>query len=263
MHRGYIKVWRKIKESFVWQDAEVLKLWMHILIEANHKETEFLFNGQKQVLLRGQMICGRKKLADELKINENKLYRSLKLLESEQLIEQRKTNAFTVVSIVCYDKYHANEQPNEQPMNNQRTTNEQPMNTSKTLETLKELKEYSNIGADAPLFVLPENLGNTDLTQPKEKPQRKNSPQAMIMDSFRAKYLEWTGQTYDVTKQDYIILDGLIKTHGQELVTLKLIEYAKVCRQASEWFSKDGMRSFTIRKFKSHWNDVLIEKEVA
>src|SRR3990167_11304541 len=110
-----------------------IKLWLHLLMAANHKKTETIFNNEKMIINRGQLICGRLQLEAELGINQHKIYRLMELLEKEQLIEQRKTNAFTIVSIVNYESY----QNNEQPVSNQRATSEQPVSTSKALKNDK------------------------------------------------------------------------------------------------------------------------------
>ena len=142
MHRGYIKLWRKTKDSFIWEDSEILKIWIHLLMEANHENKEHIFNGKVEKIKRGSLICGRISLSNELGIHESKIYRSLAILEKEQLIEQQKTNLYTIVSIVKYNKYQSNEQQTEQPANNQRTTSEQPANTPKALRSInKNLKE--------------------------------------------------------------------------------------------------------------------------
>jgi hypothetical protein len=142
MYRGYIKIWRKVKESFIWEDSEALKLWIHLLMDANHQTKEHLFNGNVEKIQRGQLLCGRQSLEAQLGINESKIYRLLNIMEKEQLIEQRKTNAFTLITIVKYQDYQANEQQIEQRVNNGRTTNEQPVNTPKRIKSIKnELKE--------------------------------------------------------------------------------------------------------------------------
>jgi len=146
MHRGYIKVWRKIQESFIWEDSEILKIFIYLIMSANYQETEFLFNGKKEILKRGDLMCGRHKLSAELGISENKIYRVLAILEKEQLIEQRKTNLFTIVSILNYNQYQSNEQLNEQPVDNQQTTSRQPVDTSKELRrTKKKVEEVSDL----------------------------------------------------------------------------------------------------------------------
>lgn len=102
-------------------------------MEANHEDKEHLFNGKVEIIKRGSLICGRHALEAELDINNSKIYRLLTILEKEQLIEQRKTNLYTVVSIVCYNKYQSNEQQIEQLVNNERTPSEQRANTPKEL----------------------------------------------------------------------------------------------------------------------------------
>lgn len=154
MHRGYIKLWRRLQDSFLWTDAGALQVWVHLLLGANYKDTQFMFNGKKQLLKRGQLITGRKKLSTATGLSENKIYRTMNMLESEQLIEQQKFNLFTLVSIVKYDEYQSFEQLNEQQIDNQSTTNRQPVDTSKELRRIKESK-----------YPAPNNISQTQLDE--------------------------------------------------------------------------------------------------
>ena len=145
MHRGYIKLWRKVEDSFLMLDSEAFHLWFVLLMLANHQDKEHLFNAQKVIIKRGQLISGRHSLSDRTSINESKVYRLLELFEHEQLIEQQKNNRYSIISILNYNEYQSNEQQNEQPVNNQRTTSEQPVNTPKELISIKnELKNIKN-----------------------------------------------------------------------------------------------------------------------
>lgn len=151
MYRGYIKFWRKTIDNFISSNPEALALWVHLLILASHKGTEFMFNGKKQPLARGQFITGRKKLSMISGISESKVFRLLKCFESEQLIEQQNMHKFSLISIKNYNKYQNNEQQNEHEMNSQRTASEQPVNTfnnDKNVEELKEIKKIQFIPKD-------------------------------------------------------------------------------------------------------------------
>jgi len=134
-NQGYIKIYRKILDNFIYLDSQAVHLWLHILLKANHSKKEFLFNGKRENLQVGQLIVSRDKISLETNISPSKIYRLLKILEREQLIEQQTNNHFTKITVLKYRKYQEiskpNEQQPEQPVNNQRTTSEQPVNTKK------------------------------------------------------------------------------------------------------------------------------------
>jgi hypothetical protein len=141
MHRGYIKLWRKIQDSFFYTDSEAVHLWVHLLLEANHTSKEFMFNGKKITCYHGSFVTGRHVIARKTGINESKVYRLLKMLESEHLIEQQKGNRYSIITIVNYTEHQVSEQQNEQLVNNTRTTGEQQVNTTNTLIRTKKNKE--------------------------------------------------------------------------------------------------------------------------
>lgn len=142
---GWIKLHRKLWDSpTVTRDSDYLAVWIYLITHATHKEYKTYFNGAKIVVKPGQLITGRKKIAAITGVSESKIFRILKCFENEQQIEQQTKPSGSVISIVNWDKYQISEQPNEQQMNNERTTNEQPMNTIQELKELKELKEQKN-----------------------------------------------------------------------------------------------------------------------
>ena len=67
---GYIKLYRKLLESPVFQNEKALKVWIWCLCKATHKDREQLVGRQIVNLKTGQFIFGRKKASEELKINE-------------------------------------------------------------------------------------------------------------------------------------------------------------------------------------------------
>lgn len=145
MHRGYIKLWRRVQDSFIWRDAQALQIWVHLLVGANYKDTEFMFNEKKQTLRRGQLINGLNKLSSATGVSKSKCYRVLQMLESENLIEIQETNRYSIITIVKYDEYQSIETLNETPAKLQRNSGETPVETSKALKELKrkEKKETS------------------------------------------------------------------------------------------------------------------------
>lgn len=59
MNTGYIKLYRKVTNSFVWTNANMFKLWSLCLMKASHKESRFIFNGQEIAVSSGQFVTGR------------------------------------------------------------------------------------------------------------------------------------------------------------------------------------------------------------
>lgn len=146
-NHGWVKLHRKMMGKFYYKDSHTVHLWVHLLLKANHLPQEWKWRGEKYVCQRGELITSRQQLALETGIQESKVERILKCLESEQQIEQQKSNKSRLLKLVNYDLYQKSEQQNEQQMNNKRTTNEQQMNTNnnRRIKELKnEKKKYSD-----------------------------------------------------------------------------------------------------------------------
>lgn len=143
--KGYLKLHRQMVDNpIVYKDAEHLAIWIHLLIHAQFHECDAVFGGEKITLRPGQLITGRKKISEQLSVPESKVPRILSRFESEHQIEQRTCPQGRLITIVSWDKYQYVEQPNEQRMNNERTTTEQRVNNK--VNTIQEIdKEYKNI----------------------------------------------------------------------------------------------------------------------
>lgn len=81
MEETWIKLYRKIMKSPIWENEKALKIWIWCLLKVTHEEREQLVGQQVVELKKGQFVFGRKKASDELQMNENTIYRYIKLLE--------------------------------------------------------------------------------------------------------------------------------------------------------------------------------------
>lgn len=131
MAEGWIKIHRKTLKNPRSSDPGWLALWIRLICMATHESMDVIFNGERMALNPGQLITGRKILAKVSGLSESRVQRLLKLLESEQQIEQRTTPNQRLITIKNWDKYQVTEQRNEQRLNNERTTTEQRLNTNK------------------------------------------------------------------------------------------------------------------------------------
>ena len=114
---GWVKIHRKLLDNpIVCKDTDYLAVWVYLLLNATYKPFEVLFKGKKITLVPGQLITGRKKIADDLKINESKVKRILIELESDQQIDRERSSQNSLISIVNWNKYQDNNQQNDQQM---------------------------------------------------------------------------------------------------------------------------------------------------
>ena len=157
---GWIKLHRKLKDSLVFDNPDLLKVWIWCLLKATHDDYIQMIGLQEVELKKGQFIFGRKVAANELKMSESKTYRLIKKLENMQNLNIKANNKFSVITIENWEIYQSdnnnNEQQSEQQMNNKRTTNEQQMNTNKNIKNNKNISIYS---------IFDSYSDNTDLRQ--------------------------------------------------------------------------------------------------
>lgn len=117
-------------------------VWCYLLEEASGIEKPDLFDGRKVVLIPGQFITGRKKIAKVTGIHQSSVQRILSRLEIEHQIEQQTGAKSRLITIVKWDEYHSGEQQTEQQVNNKRTTTEQQLNT---VVEVKEVKKGEKV----------------------------------------------------------------------------------------------------------------------
>jgi len=144
--QGFIYLHRKLRGHWIFEDAEFLKAWVTFLFAATHQDCKLLVGKQFVDLKRGQFVYGRKAFCTKIGISENRLRRFVKLLEIEQMINQQKTNKYSIISIANYDDYQTynQETTNKAPTNHQQTTTNNNIynNNNNNKPTLSECQEY-------------------------------------------------------------------------------------------------------------------------
>lgn len=139
---GWVKWHRKVLDNpIIMKDKDYFAIWGYLLLKATHKKYDTIFKGKRITLKPGQLIVGRKSIAQILKIDESKVQRILKTFENEQQIEQQTTSQNRLISIVNWNEYQESEQQNEQQVNNDCTTSEQRVNTNKNVKNIKNEEE--------------------------------------------------------------------------------------------------------------------------
>ena len=150
MNEGFIKMPRDITCWRWFADAKVLKVYIYLLTKAAFKEIQW----KNETLKKGQLIIGRKKLADELGIHESSITRILKKLESTKDISIKANNRYTIITILNWEEtqsknyfFEGRRTTNEQQANNKRTQNNKEKNLNNAKNIAQGRKGENNSGS--------------------------------------------------------------------------------------------------------------------
>lgn len=136
---GWIKLHRKFDDWQWINKPEMVSIFIHCLVRANHNGNYWLDTEIK----RGQFITSPEKISAKLGISYQTVRTCLNRLEKTGEINKQTTNKYTIITVCNYDDYQleqqtTNKRTNKQLTNNQQTTNKQ-LTTNKNN---KECKEY-------------------------------------------------------------------------------------------------------------------------
>lgn len=137
--QGWIKLHRKLQEKGYYKNSKYVHLWVHLLLSANHKSKEFMWNNQIIIVKEGQMITGRDELSKATGIKSGSIENILKMLESEHQIEQQKTTKYRLITIVNWKEH----QKSDNTSDNRVTTKYQQSDTNKNDNNIKNEKKES------------------------------------------------------------------------------------------------------------------------
>lgn len=202
--KGYIKLHRKLLENPIHGNMKYAWLWIVLLLLASHKGTEFL-HGNKLIKLEcGQLLTGRKQLAEKSGIKEGTIETILNYLESQQQIQQQKTTKYRVITILNWDKYQQDQQQIQQQNNNKITTKRQQNDTFKNVKNVKNVKKENIYIQNFEEFwkLHPKKIAKKDckkkylkILDKHEKLIKKNKPSSNshenIMRGFKLYLIQW------------------------------------------------------------------------
>jgi predicted transcriptional regulator len=139
MRNGWIKLHRSLLDWEWYDDINVMRVFLHCLLMANHKDKKY----RGAVVERGSFLTGRDTLASQTGLTVQQIRTSLNKLKSTNELTIKSSKQGTVIQVVSYDKYQevTNESTTHQPDSNQIVT------TNKKNKNIK--NEKKNTLADA------------------------------------------------------------------------------------------------------------------
>jgi hypothetical protein len=136
---GFIKLYRKMTEWEWYQDANVLRVYLHLLLNANHKPKRW----RGVDIQAGQKVTSYQNLSDETGITIQSVRTAITKLISTGEITRKSTNRFTVITLCNWESYQCCDEYLTSKTTNKKTNNQQT--TNKQLTTNKNVKNIENI----------------------------------------------------------------------------------------------------------------------
>jgi asparagine N-glycosylation enzyme membrane subunit Stt3 len=131
MSNGWIKIHRQILEWEWYDEPNVMRLFLHLLLKANHKDKSYRGN----VIKKGTLLTGRDLLAKETGLSIQQIRTAINKLKSTNEITIKTNKQGSVIQIVKYAEYQilTNKVTNKQPDSNQQLTTNKNVKKEKKL----------------------------------------------------------------------------------------------------------------------------------
>lgn len=155
---GWIKLHRKIKCHWVFQNADYFKAWISILIEVNHTEKTVLINSTLFNCSRGESLKSLDSWATIFgkKWDKSKVRRFFKLLEKDQMVVTKSERKTTRLTVCNYEDYQSLANADETIVKRKR-------NDSETLATPNKNEEKEkNVKKKTTKAIRPDNFSEKD-----------------------------------------------------------------------------------------------------
>ena len=149
---GWIKLHRRLLDWQWYQDTNVFRVFMHLLLTANTEDKPW----EGRIIKRGQVVISPEKLGKSVGLKRQPTRTALDKLKSTNEITTQPTNKYTLVTIVNYGIYQDKPKPDNQQNNqqdNQQSTNNQPATQptiNQQLTTTKEVKKLRSKNNNKP-----------------------------------------------------------------------------------------------------------------
>lgn len=142
---GWLKLHRSIIDSAVFDDADVLRVWIWLLCNVAFEEHDVIYCGKVIHLRRGQIATGRKKISQQMGVSENKVYRALNILKTLGNININPNNKFSLITVENWAKFQQEPTAKQQQNNGKATAKPTAKQHNKRNKERKECKRMNEI----------------------------------------------------------------------------------------------------------------------
>lgn len=144
MEGGFIKIYRQIEDSVVWQDEnpQALKVWLYCLMRANYTESKIKRGASEYIIKPGEFLYSRDTWAKKLGLKKSTLRNIIERLRFWDMLEdiQKDSGLPTIYKIRNWEKYQQEDSLKDSLKDSKRTATGQLQDTSKNDKNNKNVK---------------------------------------------------------------------------------------------------------------------------
>lgn len=197
MHRGFVPLWRCVKDQAWYRDPPTFKLFTHLLIESVIAPFQIIYKGRVRILQPGQYWSTRERLAIETGLTQNQIRRAVRILQETQTITNESDRQGTVFTLVNREWWMDQ---------TQRRTNEEPTKNQRTTRDVKALKGLKGL----------EVSGSADKAQQLEPEIDPNEPVGKIFNAYLESWKK-NPRTYRLTPERKKWIEEALADKGVEM----------------------------------------------
>jgi len=132
MEETYIKLFRGVINSWVWERGDHLKIWLYLLLKANYADRKMVAGKGTGKVNRGQLLRSLSTIADDCKLSVQNVRTFLDIAEADGALTREVTQYGTLITICNYSGYQGGDSEGNTPSNTRPTQGQHAPNTRST-----------------------------------------------------------------------------------------------------------------------------------
>ena len=141
---GWIKLKRRMMEWEWYDDSHTVHLFIHLILKANREPGEW--RGVKVGI--GQLITGRKKLAEQTGMSERNVRTALKHLEISNEVTIKATKKYSIITVTNWQEHQTGDQQTDQQSDHQSDHKQEVNKLINNLSISTPTKGATSLGTD-------------------------------------------------------------------------------------------------------------------
>lgn len=237
---GWIKLHRKILESAVFKNPNLLQVWIYCLVRANHKENKILFEGREIILRPGQFLTGRFEGAKDCIMKPTTFWYQLRKLSEINNLDIKSDNKKSLITIINWGQYQNVEKISDSIIDNKITTTGQQIDTD---NNVKNEKNEKNLEQD---FFSKKNK-QPSTNNWRHRKRESNEPTMIDQDFIQSHF------SREINKNDIDEINNLADKYGTNVVKKYFSSFNKPIHST---------KIFTADKLKALQMEISYQKNV-